>query len=170
MACVLTTGYKLNCKGTGGVTKIYIGKYDGAAGLTYDTNGNLTDIGNTENYYLFEQPVNSAEFKVTVESSTENNTVGYKQSLEMVLNDLDATTVAKINVLVRGVWTVFIVDKDGNIYAMGVDSPAMVSAGEGGTGKNLNDLKGLKLTFESVGKVPVTNVIPSTTLQSRFVV
>jgi len=159
MACLITSGYGLQCRDNiGGVQNVYIGTFNGASmtmtGATAGTSLITAFGGATVSFYTFNQPLETASFEQAGNYSTENGTSFYTQTVNITLQKLNATSATLINALGQGTWRVIILDQNGLYWLVGAQNGARVSAATPNTGKALGDLNGAVLTFEA--KEPLT--------------
>ena len=81
MSCALTAGYSLACKDSvGGLKKVYLANFED---ITYSAPvaGVISTV--TGDMYLYELPMNTAQFTETVTSSIENGTTFYQTELSI---------------------------------------------------------------------------------------
>ena len=92
MACTLTTGRELPCKDSvGGIKAVYLADYGTLGALTVDASGELTAIAGTPTLFQFDVKGNSS-LEQTINSSRENGTTFYEQTLNLTLTKLDLAT------------------------------------------------------------------------------
>jgi hypothetical protein len=152
MACLLTTGYTLPCKGIAGVQAVYIGTWnDGSLTYTTGTGSNLNQItaftGATVSFYTFQQTIETGSLTETGNFNEQNGTAYYDQVVEITVNNTNQTLNDQVNNLGRGRWRIIVLDSNGNYFLVGKVNPVSVTAVTGGLGKAYGDLYGFTITF-----------------------
>ena len=152
MDCLLATGRALPCKDSvGGVQKIYFCDYGTLGALTI-SGGTLSAIGGTPD--IFEYDVkDTSNLEQTVNSSSENGTTFYEQSITLGLHKLDAETQVELQTLIIGRPHAFVLDNNGNYLAVGLTRGCDVTGGTISTGTALGDTSGYSLTI--TGREPL---------------
>lgn len=149
MACSLTiTGRAFPCKtGIGGIKKVWVAAF----GVDWDaiSGGSVAGLAGTSTATLFsfELTKNSGSLQQTVNSSIENGTVFFEQTLTMVMPIIDASSNDELYELMKGRLSVLVQDSNDNLLIMGYSEGVEVSGGEIGTGTAKGDLNGYNLTF-----------------------
>lgn len=158
MACLITSGYSLQCRDNiGGVQNVYIGAFNGSSmTMTVGSTASLVTgfAGATVSFYTFNQPLETASFEQAGNYSTENGTSFYTQTVNITLQKMNATSANLINTLGQGTWRILVLDQNGIYWLIGSQNGARVSASTPNTGKALGDLNGAVITFEA--KEPIT--------------
>jgi len=162
MSCVLTAGQNpIPCKAVAGVNTVWITPYNGSA-LTYTyANDGLTIgtfSGGTASAFEFLQNPEVASYTAPGEFNLENNAYKRTQTLSFNIYNVIAANIEKIRVLDQGSWRAIILDNNGNYFIMGLESPATVSASEGGLGKAGTDLNGAMITLTSISRQLLTQI------------
>lgn len=151
MACNLSSGRKVPCKSSvGGLKAIYFADYGTLGGVT-KSGSTITDILGTPTWYQFDIQGNSS-LESTINSSRENGTTFYTQTLSLTLPFLDAATQDQIKILAHGRPHIIVEDKNGSKFMVGLENGADVTGGTIVTGAALGDLSGYTLTFEAMEK------------------
>ena len=167
MSCVLTYGYNIPCKATGGVQAVWIGTWEAGLTYTYDSSapgitssyGTITAFGGaTSSFSKFEQNLETASLAEAGAFSVENGSAFYTQTCEITLYQMTQAMSEQINILGKGRWRVIILDQNGNYWLMGKQNPVNVSAATPGLGKAYGDLNGAIVTFEGKEPAPITQV------------
>lgn len=158
MACDLTAGRAEVCKDSlGGLDAVYFINYDEVTGYTYDlTNTDVIETitgGGTINAYKYELKGTSS-FEQSINSSRENGTTFFEQTLNLVLKKQDLATHKEIKLLSYGRPRVIVKDHNGNYFVMGLDWGAEVTGGSIVTGAAHGDLSGYNLTLTAQEKIP----------------
>ena len=98
MSCLLTTGRKLNKKGSvGGLKAIYFADY-GTLGDATIVSGEITAFAGTPTWFKYDIKGNSS-LENTINSSRENGTTFYTQTLNATLPVLDKETLEQVKIL-----------------------------------------------------------------------
>ena len=89
MACTLTKGRNLPCKtGFGGVKKVYFADFGTLGTVTIDADGTISAFSGTPAFFQYEVKGNSS-LESTVNSSRENGTTFFSQTINITLPFLD---------------------------------------------------------------------------------
>jgi len=159
MACLLTSGRSLGCKkSVGGLKNIYFADY-GTLGDATIVSGEITVLSGTPDWYKYEIKGNSS-LENTINSSRENGTTFYTQTLNLTLPILDKATQEEIKLLAVSRPHVAIEDYNGNFFLVGLENGAEVTGGTIVTGAAMGDLSGFTLTLEGQEKEPAYFVTP----------
>ena len=146
MACDLTRGRKEPCKDTvGGLKAVYFVDYSDLGTVT-QTDDEITDMTGTFSAYKYELKGNSS-FEQAVNSSRENGTTFFEQTLNLTLKKLSKEDHKEIKLLAYGHPHVAVEDYNGNVFIMGLENGADVSGGTIVTGAAMGDLSGYTLTL-----------------------
>ena len=147
MACLLTSGRALPCKSSvGGLKAVYFADY-GTLGTTTIAAGEITAISGTPDFFKFDIKGNSS-LETTINSSRENGTTFYTQTLNLTLPVLDKATQEQIKLLATARPHVAIEDYNGNFFMVGLEHGAEVNGGTVVSGAAMGDLSGFTLTLE----------------------
>lgn len=153
MACLLTTGRALGCKkSVGGLKAIYFADY-GTLGTVTETAGEITAITGTPDFFKYDIKGNSS-LETTINSSRENGTTFYTQTLNLTLPVLDKATQEEIKLLSSSRPHVAIEDYNGNFFLVGLEHGAEVTGGTIVSGAAMGDLSGFTLTLEGQEVAP----------------
>ena len=92
MACLLTSGRALPCKSSvGGLKAVYFADY-GTLGTTTIASGEITAVAGTPDFFKFDIKGNSS-LETTINSSRENGTTFYTQTLNLTLPVLEVISI-----------------------------------------------------------------------------
>jgi hypothetical protein len=153
MACVLTTGRKVPCKSAvGGIKSVYFADF-GTLGTATIASGEITAFSGTPDWFEFDVKGNSS-LETTVNSSRENGTTFYTQTLNLTLTFLDKATQEELKLLAHARPHVAVEDYNGNFFLVGLEHGAEVTGGTVVTGAAMGDLSGFTLTFEGQETAP----------------
>ena len=166
MACDLTKGRKEPCKDVvGGLRAIYFVDY-AQLGTVTQTDDEITDMTGTFSAYKYELKGNSS-FEQAVNSSRENGTTFFEQTLNLTLKKLSKEDHKEIKLLAYGHPHVAVEDYNGNVFIMGLENGADVSGGTIVTGAAMGDLSGYTLTLTGM-EVKPANFVSSPTAADPF--
>jgi len=153
MACALTTGRSLPCKSAvGGLKTVYFADY-GTLGTATIAAGEITAVSGTPVWYQYDIKGNSS-LETAINSSRENGTTFYTQTLNLTLTYLDKSTQEEIKLLAAARPHVAIEDYNGNFFLVGLEHGAEVTGGTIVSGAAMADLSGFTLTFEAMETAP----------------
>lgn len=169
MACIVTKGRTEPCKDVvGGINAVYFADYDSLGTITYDgTNGDVVDaFGGTPTWFKYVVK-GASSFEQTFNSSRENGTIFYEQTLNVSLKKMSRQSHQELKLLANGMPHVIVEDNNGNKFLMGLEYGASVSGGTIVTGTAMGDLSGYTLTLTAQEKIPANfvdaDITPSTT-------
>lgn len=154
MACALTRSRAEACKDVvAGIKEVYFADF-GALGTVTLTNDEITNMTGTTigeaagsiALHKYEVKGNNS-FETTVNASRENGTVFYEQTLNITLKKLTKEDNKELKLLAAARPHIIIVDKNDNVFMMGLKEGADLSAGTVSTGNALGDFNGYNLTF-----------------------
>ena len=146
MACDLTKGRKEPCKDVvGGIKKVYCTDF-GDFGTVTSADEQITDMSGTFTAFEYDLKGNSS-FETTVNSSRENGTTFFEQTLNITLKKLSKEDNKELKLLAYGRPHIAVEDYNGNVMVMGLENGADVSGGTIVTGAAMGDLSGYTLTF-----------------------
>lgn len=160
MACALTTGYSLDCRDSaGGVKSVYFIEFDNVSGITQSA-GTVTGISKANNrrFYKYNLQRGTAEFSEEYNDSAENGTSFHKQTLNIVLNKMQAATSQEIKLLAQNRLLAVVETNSGKYWLLGEENGLQRSGGKAGSGKAFGDRNGYELNFDSENVVPAPEV------------
>ena len=178
MACTaLTKGRGLDCNRiSGGVKYIYFGVYDtftspidGTGILVVDSEITDIEMGVTTGLYRYTVPRGSTTITDTITGSTENGTLFYTPTVNMVLNRLTKEDQNEIKLLGQTQVVVFaqlnaqLANGHDVIVGMGVVNAMSLNAGTADSGAAFGDRNGYTLTFDGLEANPMPMVEDYTT-------
>lgn len=151
MACVLTTGFTIDCrKSLGGVAQIYVGERDALNTTTFATvSGDVTVMAMTGGKKFYNYKVR----KYTCEGKADNGGdvnlgAGYiTHSVQIQLDRFETTKKNEMRILAQKPLMFILEDNNGNCHLFGAGNGLDLTTGTGGTGKEANSLSGFNLTF-----------------------
>ncbi len=148
MPCALTTGRKLPCKtGFGGIKYVYFADYGTLGTTTIDADGTISAFSGTPAWFQYDIKGNSS-LETTINSSRENGTTFYAQTLNLTLTYLENATQQEIKLLAVSRPHLVVEDYLGNQFLCGYENGVECTGGTIVTGAAAGDLSGFTLTFE----------------------
>ncbi len=171
MSCDIIGGRTEQCKdAVSGLHAIYLVNYgdlDFPSLNQYGTSDNTDQIvavqsdGLSFSIYKFElKGANS--FEQTINSSRENGTTFFEQSLTVQLKRQDVKSTKNIKLISYGRPRIIIHARGDQFFLMGLDQGCDVTAGTISSGSALGDFNGYSLTFTGMEELPA-NFINATT-------
>ena len=175
MACqTLTKGRGLDCNRiSGGVKNIYFGVYDKfvdpieTTGIVQST-GQITDIemvaGTGSGLFRYTTPIGSASITESITGSTENGTIFYTPTVNVVLNKLTKEDQNEIKLLGQTKLVIFaelnatLANGHNVIVGLGVTNGMNLNAGTMDSGAGFGDRNGYTLTFDGIEPAPFAMV------------
>ena len=173
----LTKGRELDCSRiSGGVRYLYFGVYDQyltpieTAGIVQSA-GTVTDI-NMEAasvIYRYAMPLGAASVSEAITGSTENGTIFYTPTVNVVLNKLTAADQNEIKLFGQTKVVIFaqlnetLLNDHNTIICLGASNGMALNAGSMDTGAGWGDRNGYTLTFDGLEPIPFPFVADYTT-------
>jgi hypothetical protein len=156
MACDISLGRIEPCKDSvGGLDAVYFVNDGAITGFVMDTTDAdvIASVEVTPDAYKYDLKGNST-FETTINSSTENGTSFFEQTLTLTLKKLDINSHKELKLLTWGKPKVIVKDNNGNFFLMGKEHGAEVTGGTVVTGGAMGDLSGYTLTLSAMERVP----------------
>ena len=174
MSCDITNGRIEQCKDSvSGLKAIYFINYD-------DLNpDNATYVGSTDEIadwtpiaagalQLYKYELKGANsFETTINSSRDNGTTFFQQTLTIQLKRQDVTTHKNVKLLAYGRPRIVVRTMTDQFFLMGLTQGADVTAGTVSSGSALGDFNGYNLTFEAMEVSPANFLDVSTEAQLK---
>ena len=166
MSCEISNGRIEQCKDSvSGLKAIYIINYDklNSDSVTYLTASGSEDVieawtpiddSASMNLYKYELKSTANSFTTAINSSRDNGTTFFTQTLVANLKRQDAATTKNVKLLAYGRPRIVVRTMTDQFFLMGLDQGADVSAGEISTGAALGDFNGYSLTFTAEEELP----------------
>jgi hypothetical protein len=175
MACDITSGRIEQCKDSvSGLKAMYLINYedlnsDSPTYVTYGTGDNVDEITDwipvddtTQlTLYKFELKSTANSFTTAINSSRDNGTTFFEQTLVAALKRQDVVTHKNVKLLAYGRPRIIVRTMTDQFFLMGLDQGADVSAGEISSGANLGDFNGYSLTFTAQEELPANFLLAS---------
>ena len=163
MSCDIISGRTEQCKDSvSGLHAIYMVNYgdvDFTALNQYGTGDNTDQIvsvqtdGLTFSIYKFELKGNNS-FEQTINSSRENGTTFFEQTLSVQLKRQDVKSTKNVKLISYGRPRIIVHARGDQFFLMGLDQGCDVTAGTISSGQNLGDYNGYSLTFSAAEELP----------------
>lgn len=156
MACDISMGRIEPCKDSvGGLDSIYIINDGDITAFTMDVTDTdvIATVTGSPNAYKYDLKGNSS-FETTINSSTENGTTFFEQTLNVTLKKMDIDSHKELKLLTWGRPHIIVKDNNDNFFLMGKEHGAEVTGGSIVTGAAMGDLSGYTLTFSAMERVP----------------
>lgn len=183
MSCDIISGRIEECKSSvSGLKSIYLINYESlnSDDATYDTvtanhedeliSWTPVDTASALTLYKFELKSTTNSFVTAINSSRDNGTTFFEQTLVAALKRQDVVTHKNVKLLAYGRPRIVVRSMTDQFFLMGLDQGADVSAGEVSTGAALGDFNGYSLTFTAMEELPANfmNVTNETDLKAFF--
>ena len=177
MACTaISKGRGLDCNRiSGGVKNIYFGVYDQftapiqTVGIVQAT-GEISDIEMSTNVlYRYTTPLGAASISESITGSTENGTIFYTPTVNVILNKLTKEDQNQIKLLGQTKVVIFaelnerLANGHNVIVGLGVTNGLNLNAGTMDSGAAFGDRNGYTLTFDGMEPIPFPMVADYTT-------
>ena len=183
MACTaLTKGRGLDCNRiSGGVRKIFFSVYDSNVSYTYDATHPLEIDAidwNSTTIYEYVTPLGVASVTDTITGSTENGTIFYTPTVNIILNRLTKEDQNEIKLLGKSKVRIFaqlnqqLANGHDVFIALGMSNGMELNTGTMDSGAAFGDRNGYTLTFSGLEPLPFAMLEDYTTNpwdQSGFV-
>lgn len=177
MSCDITSGRIEQCKDSvSGLKAIYFANFDDLDSDDVDYNTTDTDVIDTWQpaaaitLYKYELKSTANSFTTAINSSRDNGTTFFEQTLVANLKRQDFTTHKNVKLLAYGRPRIIVRTMTDQFFLMGLDQGADVSAGEISSGAALGDFNGYSLTFTAQEELPANfiNVTTEAALATAF--
>jgi len=189
MSCTLNKGYSLDCKDSiGGLKAVYLCKeyvsnmravavmngtetnqIDTAGFATWRDSAGVTIATPTVFRYLLRP--GASNLNTTVNSSSENGTTFFTQTLSLTLPKLSVAQSNEIKLICQARPQVYVEDNNGNLMLIGFDNGCETTGGTIVTGAARGDMSGFTLTMVGEELDPMLWIDPavsSGTLDAPF--
>jgi len=164
MSCLIANGREEQCKDNiSGLQAIYFVNFGiDPSDVTYDASNDdlITAIANVTDIYKYELK-GANTFDTAIQSSRDNGTTFFEQSLTIQLKRQDATTHKNVKFLAYGRPHIIVHTRNNQFFLMGIFEGADVNAGKVSSGTAYGDFNGYELTFVAMEKLPA-NFIDTT--------
>ena len=166
MSCTaLTKGRALDCSRiAGGVKFIYFAVYDEVTSIPTSA-GEITDIEmGSDDLYRYTMPLGASSVTETITGSTENGTIFYTPTVNIVLNKLTKEDQNQIKLLGQTKLIIFaqlnekLASGNDVIIGLGITNGMALNSGSIDTGAGFGDRNGYTLTFDGLEADPFSMV------------
>ena len=154
MSCDITNGRVEECKSSvSGLKAIFFANFDDLTmdNITYDvTNTDTIDSWQPAaqlSLFKYELKSNENSFTTAIQTSRDNGTTFFEQTLQISLKKLDQAMHKNIKLLAFGRPRIIVQSMTDQFFLMGLAQGADAEAGEVSSGAALGDFSGYKLTF-----------------------
>lgn len=162
MACLLTTGRTEPCRdAVGGLKAVYFIDFQEDAFTITAGEATALDVGVTA-AYKFDLLADGNTFTQPFESSQDNGTSVYTQTLSVVLKKQDTATANELALLVKARPVIVVQDRMDNYFVMGI-TDGTVATGEIQSGGAKADFNGYNITFTATETAPAPTLDSATT-------
>ena len=169
MSCDITNGRVEECKDSvSGLKAIYFANFDDLStdGIVYDaTNTDTIDSWQPAaqlSLFKYELKSNENSFTTAIQTSRDNGTTFFEQTLQISLKKQDQAMHKSIKLLSFGRPRIIIQTMTDQFFLMGLAQGADTTAGEISSGAALGDFNGYKLTFVASEVLPANFIDVST--------
>lgn len=170
MSCDITNGRIEQCKDSvSGLKAIYFVNFDDldSDNITYDaTNTDVIDTwepASALSMYKYELKSTANSFTTAIQTSRDNGTTFFEQTLVINLKRQDFATHKNIKLLAYGRPRIVVRTMTDQFFLMGLDQGADMSSGNISSGAALGDFNGYEsLTFVAMEEVPANFIDVST--------
>lgn len=151
MACALSQGRGVQCNDSiGGIDFVEFAAIDTLGDVTYSADTDIiTSFSGTPVWYKYELNSTANNYVENIISDADAGTTYFEQVLTLSLKRLDAVTTKQIKLMAYSLNHVRITDRNGNVYIMGLEKGAKITAGSSSTGGALGDFSGYNLTISA---------------------
>jgi len=176
MSCNLTKGRNITCRDTvGGIKAIYFAQFDE---VTAYAEGTSTDVGSlvtftmgaSDDIYKYTLKRGTASCTETITGSSENGTVFYTPSVEIMLHKLTKEDQNQVKLLASNRLVIFLelnevltANNHNVLLALGLENGMELNAGTNATGAAFGDMNGYTWTFDGMERDPMVTVADYTT-------
>jgi hypothetical protein len=143
----------LNCKeGIGGIKAIYVTNFSAIENAFTLTGNEVATIAGSVTVFEYKLPKNTGSFTEEAAISIENGTVFYTQTVVASLHGLTSDRALELQTITKGRLVVFVLDSNDNIWMIGGNTSAEVTAFSTMTGTAKGDMNGYTVTFTAEEK------------------
>ena len=151
-SCTITAGFALQCKdGIGGIKKIFLNSHDLFAGfLSFDAmTEEVNGCSSEGKLFQFDLPKSTGNFTEEVNSSVENGTIFYTQTVTASFHKLSPQRRKQLEIIGRNRLFVVVLDTNDNYWVVGYEDGSEVTAASTTTGTAKGDMNGYTITLTS---------------------
>ena len=153
--CDLTLGRLEPCKSNvGGIDKIYFVNFGDMGTVTTGSDDDITDITGSFSAYEYEVKSSATNFEQTINSSRDNGTTFFTQTINITLKNLTKEMNKQLKLMAYGRPHVVVWDRNGNAFLAGLNRGCEVTGGSVVTGGAMGDLSGYTITLTAEEELP----------------
>jgi hypothetical protein len=162
MSCSVSIGFNIGCKeAAGGIKEIYILDWDEIKDLaTFNGTQQFLDVTSAITLYKYVLVPQTASFSETINTSEENGTVFYTQTVGLKLHTLAQDKRNELQSIAKGRQAIFVRDEQDIFWLVGYERGAIVTQGTANTGTAMGDFNGYDLIWTAVSRVRATSCVP----------
>lgn len=144
MACLLTTGFALDCKNAvGGITNIWLIANTNKGTFTKSASGTVTAWTPTANsLFKYELRKASSSFETDVMQNDVNGTTFYATKINFQLNKMEVYKRNELKLVAQQLVMVIVLDRNGNYWVVGDENGCSMTSGKGNSGTAMGDFNG----------------------------
>lgn len=152
MACILTTGFALDCKdAVGGIKNIWIIANSNKGTFTKSASGTVTAWTPVANsLFKYELRKASSSFETDVMTNATNGTTYYETKLSIQLNKMEVYKRNEIKLLAGAMVMIIVQDRNGTYWVLGDNNGCDLTTGKGTSGVAMGDMNGWSLEFTAM--------------------
>jgi hypothetical protein len=175
MSCDIIGGRTEQCKdAVSGLHAIYLINYGDvdfptlSQYGTVDNTDQITQVDTTTTFSIFKFELKgNNSFEQTINSSRENGTTFFEQTLTVQLKRQDVKSTKNIKLISYGRPRIIVHARGDQFFLMGLDQGCDVSAGNISSGSALGDFNGYSLTFTAMEELPANFINATTQLELK---
>lgn len=148
MSCALSQGFNFDCRDSiGGLKEVYLIEVGNISSVT-EASGIVTAITNAsgKRFWKYSLIRETSNFDQVITPNDQNGTLYYAQTLQIILNKLQASVRNEIMLLAQNNIAAVAVDNNGKGWLLGKEQ-GLVLGGNSGTGTAWADRNGSTLNF-----------------------
>ena len=160
MACVLTSGYTLDCADSvGGIKKIYITELSNKASITA-ASGIITafTLSAGKKFFTYELQKETSNLVENITRNSANGTTFYEQVLQFTIRKMAASLRNEIKLLAQNNVMIIVLDRNGKYWLLGENNGCEMTNSTAATGTAMGDFNGYTLNFQGMEEAPCQEV------------
>jgi hypothetical protein len=160
MACVLTSGYQLDCADSiGGIKTIYVTELGNKASITA-ASGVITAFTLTsgKKFFVYELQKETSNLVENITRNEVNGTTFYEQVLQFTVRKMQASLRNEIKLLAQNRLMIIVLDRNGKYWLLGENNGCEMTNSTGATGTAMGDFNGYTLNFRGAEENPAQEV------------
>ena len=160
MACLLTSGYTLDCADSvGGIKKIYITELANKASITA-ASGIITafTLSAGKKFFTYELQKETSNLVENITRNSVNGTTFYEQVLQFTIRKMAASLRNEIKLLAQNNVMIIVLDRNGKYWLLGENNGCEMTNSTAATGTAMGDFNGYTLNFQGMEEAPCQEV------------